>query len=64
MRKLEDAVAAPEQFVVIGREIYAWHPDSIARSKLWAALAGRGLGVKATARNWSTVTKLLALADE
>ena len=27
-------------------------------------LAGRGLGVTATARNWSTVTTLLAMADE
>jgi hypothetical protein len=27
-------------------------------------LAGPALGVTATARNWTTVTKLLALADE
>jgi uncharacterized protein (DUF1697 family) len=26
-------------------------------------LAGKGLGVTATARNWTTVTKLLELAD-
>jgi uncharacterized protein (DUF1697 family) len=64
VRKLEAAAAASERFVVIGREIYAWHPDTIARSKLWALLAGRGLGVTATARNWATVTSLLALADE
>jgi uncharacterized protein (DUF1697 family) len=46
------------------REIYAWHPEGVARSKLWTLLAGRGLGVTATARNWTTVTNLLALADE
>jgi uncharacterized protein (DUF1697 family) len=63
-RKLEDARDEPEQFVVSGREIYAWHPKGIARSKLWAMLAGRGLGVTATSRNWTTVTKLLALAGE
>jgi len=62
VRKLEAAVAAGEQFVVLGREIYAWHPGG-ARSRLWALLAGRGLGVTATARNWTTVTKLLELAD-
>ena len=62
-RKLEEARQEPEQFVVSGREIYAWHPAGVARSKLWAALAGRGLGVTATARNWTTVTKLLELAD-
>ena len=44
--------------------LYAWHPAGVARSKLWAALAGSGLGVTATSRNWTTVTNLLALADE
>jgi uncharacterized protein (DUF1697 family) len=62
--KLEAAVAGREQLVVDGREIYAWHDAGVARSKLWAAIAGKGLGVKATARNWTTVTKLLELADE
>ena len=58
------AQAAPgERVVADGREIYAWHPEGVARSKLWAALAGKGLGVTATARNWTTVTKLLELAD-
>jgi uncharacterized protein (DUF1697 family) len=62
-RKLEDALQEPEELVFSGREIYAWHPNGVARSKLWAALAGQGLGVTATARNWTTVTKLLELAS-
>jgi uncharacterized protein (DUF1697 family) len=53
-----------ERFLAHGRELYAWHPDGVARSRLWAKLAGTGLGVKATARNWTTVTTLLAIADE
>jgi uncharacterized protein (DUF1697 family) len=64
VRKLEAAVVPPEQFVAIGRELYAWHPKGVARSRLWTLLAGKGLGVTATARNWTTVTKLLELADE
>jgi uncharacterized protein (DUF1697 family) len=64
LRRLEAAVVPPEEFVAVGREIYAWHPAGVARSKLWALLAGRDLGVTATARNWTTVTKLLMLADE
>jgi uncharacterized protein (DUF1697 family) len=63
-RKLADAAAEQERFVVHGREVYAWHPEGVARSKLWALLAGRQLGVTATARNWTTVTKLLELAEE
>jgi uncharacterized protein (DUF1697 family) len=64
VRKLEAATVEPEQFVVNGREIYTWHPKGIGRSRLWSMLADRRLGVTATARNWTTVTKLLALADE
>jgi uncharacterized protein (DUF1697 family) len=64
LQKLEAAVVEPERFVAIARELYAWHPEGVARSKLWALLAGKGLGVTATARNWTTVTKLLELADE
>jgi uncharacterized protein (DUF1697 family) len=63
IRQLEEVAAPTERVVAEGREIYAWHPEGVARSKLWAALAGKGLGVTATARNWTTVTKLLELAD-
>ena len=63
VRELEEIATADERVVSIGREIYAWHPGGVARSKLWARLAGKGLGVTATARNWTTVTKLLELAD-
>jgi len=63
LRKLEVAAVAPERFVVVGRELYAWHPAGVARSNLWAQLGGTGLGVAATSRNWTTVTNLLALAS-
>jgi uncharacterized protein (DUF1697 family) len=61
--RLATAAAEDERFVIAGREIYAWHPEGVARSKLWALLAGKQLGVRATARNWTTVTKLLELAQ-
>jgi uncharacterized protein (DUF1697 family) len=63
-KRLRALVVEPEALVIEGREIYAWHPDGVARSKLWNGLAGKGLGVTATARNWTTVTTLLAMADE
>jgi uncharacterized protein (DUF1697 family) len=64
LRKLEAVAAGKEHVIHIGRELFAWHPDGVARSKLAALMAGKGLGVTATARNWTTVTKLLAMADE
>jgi len=63
VRELEDAAAPEERVVVAGREVYAWHPQTIARSKLWTKLAGKTLGVTATSRNWTTVAALLALTD-
>jgi uncharacterized protein (DUF1697 family) len=64
VRELEEAAAEAEEVVAIGREVYAWHPRTIARSKLWTKLAGKGLGVTATARNWATVEALLALSGD
>ena len=64
VRKLEAAAAGKEQVTHIGRELYAWHPDGVGRSKLATLMAGKGLGVTGTARNWTTVTKLLELAEQ
>jgi uncharacterized protein (DUF1697 family) len=61
--RVATAAVEPEQVVAIGREVYAWHPDGIGRSKLWTKLAGNGLGVRGTARNWTTVTTLLEMAE-
>jgi uncharacterized protein (DUF1697 family) len=61
--ELAALAVAGEQLSAVGRELYAWHPEGVARSKLGTRLAGRALGVKATARNWTTTTNLLAMAD-
>jgi uncharacterized protein (DUF1697 family) len=64
LSKLEEAAAGGERVAIRGREIYAWHPEGIQRSRLAQLLGDRRLGFTATARNWNTVTKLLELADE
>jgi len=48
-----------ELVAAAGRELYSWHPEGIAGSKLALALTPRGSG--ATARNWLTVSALLDL---
>jgi uncharacterized protein (DUF1697 family) len=53
-----------EAVAVAGREIYAWHPEGVARSKLWNKLASGSLGAKATARNWTTVRTLLRMMED
>ncbi len=60
---LDQGAFAPDRFQLAGRELYLWCPNGIGRSKLADAVGRARLGVTATARNWNTVTKLLALAD-
>ncbi len=62
--QLAQLAVEPERYEVVGRELYAWHPDGIRRSRFWTKLATGGLGIVATARNWNTVTNLLALASK
>lgn len=57
---LDPAKLAPEAFQVGEREVYLWCPNGVGRSPLATTFAKRGTG---TARNWNTVTKLLALTD-
>jgi uncharacterized protein (DUF1697 family) len=64
VRELADLDLAPEQFVFSGRELYAWYANGVQQSRLGKVLTDKRLGVAATARNWNTITKLVALADE
>ena len=60
---LESLASPSERVVALDREVYAWHPDGVARSRLWARLGAKRLGVVGTSRNWSTVMALLEMAD-
>lgn len=55
------AAFAPEEMAIVGREAYFHLPNGLGRAKLPAAAVPK-LKVPATARNWRTVLKLLALA--
>jgi uncharacterized protein (DUF1697 family) len=54
---------ANESFELIDLVFYLHAPDGIGRSKL-AEKAEKLLAVPTTARNWNTVSKLLALANQ
>jgi uncharacterized protein (DUF1697 family) len=53
---LDPAQSPPDEFVVDGRHVYVHYPNGSGRSRLKL-----DLGTVATARNWNTVTKVLAL---
>ncbi len=54
----------PDEFEVIGREVYLRCPDGYGRSKLTNSFWEKKLGVAATTRNWRTVEKLLGMASD
>ena len=60
--RLRGLPPAPEEFHLSGRELYAWYPDGMGRSKTSQSAIDRALKVSGTARNWNTVTRLYELA--
>ncbi|MCB9420500.1 MAG: DUF1697 domain-containing protein [Ardenticatenaceae bacterium] len=57
---LEALKTEREQFQLIDDVFYLYAPDGIGRSKL-AERVEKALGVSATARNWRTVSKIMAM---
>ncbi len=53
----------PEELYVETRELYTYFPNGFAQSKL-RVMMEKALKKTGTARNWNTVTNLLALAKE
>ena len=62
--RLDPAAYAPDQLRLGEREIYAYSPDGLGRSKLMPLIGRTGRDLGATTRNWNTVTKLIATARE
>ncbi|HXP36869.1 MAG TPA: DUF1697 domain-containing protein [Solirubrobacteraceae bacterium] len=62
--KVAERAVEGERVLLHGREIYAWFPHGVGRSKLAAQMGRQKLGAVVTARNWTTVKKLLELAGE
>jgi uncharacterized protein (DUF1697 family) len=54
----------PEELHLHGRELYIYFPDGVGRSRLPWSSVEKLLHVTGTARNWNSVTKMLAIAEE
>jgi len=53
---LESFIGHGERYHVVGRDVYLWLPNGIARSRLASSL--ERLGVPFTVRNWRTIKAL------
>jgi uncharacterized protein (DUF1697 family) len=64
VKELQSAIRGPEVVCSEGKQLYVVFPEGIGDSKLTNALIERKLGSPRTGRNWNTVLKLNALAQE
>jgi uncharacterized protein (DUF1697 family) len=54
----------PEEVHLDGREMFVYFPNGMGKTTLPLAKMDRALGTPGTGRNWNTVVKLLAMAEE
>jgi uncharacterized protein (DUF1697 family) len=57
------AKGSEDEVIIVGRTLFLRTPDGLGRSELAAQLARVGSQAAGTARNWATVTKLMAMLD-
>lgn len=55
---LRRAYGGPEEFHIIGQEMYLYYPEGLGRSKLTNVLIERKLQTAGTGRNWNTILQL------
>jgi uncharacterized protein (DUF1697 family) len=61
---LQASIRGPESVRALGKQLYIVYPAGIAGSKLTFTQIEKKLGTRGTGRNWNTVLKLAALAQE
>eukprot|EP01113_Clastostelium_recurvatum_P024676 TRINITY_DN2945_c2_g1_i1.p1 TRINITY_DN2945_c2_g1~~TRINITY_DN2945_c2_g1_i1.p1 ORF type:complete len:201 (-),score=30.17 TRINITY_DN2945_c2_g1_i1:29-631(-) len=57
-------ISPKDHILFRGTEIHSYHAEGVIKSKAAKLLTDKHLRVHVTARNWNTVTKLLAMADD
>lgn len=60
--QLDPSRSPPDEFAVIGREIYLRFPNGTARSKFTTTYFDTRLGTTSTVRNWRTVLNLAEMS--
>ncbi|MCK9641307.1 MAG: DUF1697 domain-containing protein [Prolixibacteraceae bacterium] len=62
--KIKNENFHPVQYRLLGSAIYLFCPDGYSKSKLTNGFLENKLGLKATTRNWRTITELIRMAEK
>jgi uncharacterized protein (DUF1697 family) len=63
LEQLQPLAVKPEQFRIIGCEIYLYCPNGYGNTKLSNTAIEKKLSLRATTRNWTTAKTLLAMTQ-
>lgn len=63
LKAFDPPSSARDEIVIKGREVYLYCPDGYGRTKLTNTYLEKKLAVRATTRNWKTVSKLLEMVS-
>ena len=63
LEDLQKTYVGPEEFYLVGQELYIYYPNGIGRSKLSNALIEKKLKTMGTGRNWNTILQLQKLVQ-
>ena len=58
LEDLQKSYIGPEEYHLIGQELFIYYPDGIGRSKLTVPLIDKKLKTTGTGRNWNTILQL------
>jgi len=64
LEKVKGVDYPPDKFKISGREIFIYCPNGFGRTKLYTNFFENKMGVTGTARNWKTITTLVAMAEK
>ena len=60
----DESVTAPDLAQLVDDHLYLWCPNGISNATFAKVNWDKKLGIAVTMRNWNTVTKLIALAED
>ncbi|MEO8972021.1 MAG: DUF1697 domain-containing protein [Ktedonobacteraceae bacterium] len=58
LEDLQKSYDGPEEFYLIGQELFIYYPNGIGRSRLTVPLIDKKLKTTGTGRNWNTILQL------
>ena len=64
LEKMERLNGAPDQYRILGHEVYLYCPGGYGRTKLSNNAIEKALSVEATTRNWNTANTLARISSE